>query len=204
MAELLDEEKSLKKKLALARGKRLTQLRSMTGLTITELAHKAGVSRAIISYWENAARNGLSKHGARVVIDTVQQEGVTCELEWLWNGQGRPPQIISHVMEDEVPYQIQHNLQQVVPSIQQEIAVFQKANMNTVIVKIDDTQLWPYFEFNDIVAGIWQPVESLHAEKFCIVTINGQLKIRWLKRVNPLHSPTLVQINVSANLTAHY
>lgn len=65
---------------------------------------------------------------------------------------------------------------------------------SVAIVKIDSGKLWPYFMFNDLVAGVWRPIDTLQSDEFCIVTINNRDEIRWVKKINSFSSTKKVQI----------
>lgn len=165
------------------RGKRVRQLRSMAMLKSEELADRAGVSRIAISYWENARKSGLTKAGAKKVIEAIKNENIACTFEWLWQGTGNPPQYVKNAPDDSTPSSIEENVRLIIPSIEKEIELFLNSNKDAVIVKIDTNSISPIFEFHDIVGGVWQPLDSLRADAYCIVTINSINQVRWVRKV---------------------
>lgn len=168
------------------RGRRVKQLRSMAMLKSNELAHRAGVSRIAISYWENARHSGLTKEGARKVIEAIQKEGIVCTFEWLWQGKGNEPQFMTN---NNTPSSIQENVRHLIPSIEREIEFFLNANKDGVIAKIETNSMSPTFEFNDIVGGIWQPLEALKFDGYCILQINQITHVEWIKKMEYTQLP---------------
>ncbi|HEX4044232.1 MAG TPA: helix-turn-helix transcriptional regulator [Gammaproteobacteria bacterium] len=188
-----DQEKVDKKEQDIARGQRVEILRSMVGWTVTDLAKKTDVSRTTASFWENAAKGGLSEQGALKIISAIHKEGIKCTFEWLWEGTGEPPHFFKHTQEEPLISALSNALRnnpalrRLIPSIEREIEFFLEMNKNAVITKIDTNTMWPTFEFNDIVAGIWQPTDSLRAEKYCIVTIQDKNEVKLVKNIDSMN-----------------
>lgn len=164
---------------AVARGKRLKRIRQLAGLTRDELAAQANVSKATISYWENASLSSLSDKGAEKVIKALAKYGVACSLEWLLLGIGNPPQIQDLMLESSTVIDSPATNS----SLQSEIDLFQSHNPNSVVITVRHAAMAPIIEPGDKVGGIWQPA-SLCAEpdKICIVTLNQQLQVRKVKK----------------------
>ncbi len=180
MPTLPSKEKNIKKETDVMRGKRVKRLRSMAALTTSDLAGKADVSRVSLSYWENATKVGLSEQGARKIISAIQKEGIACSYEWLWDGKGSDP----YFLKIQENHGQEYLASKIFSSTEKEIELFLSLNKDAVIVKIDTGKLWPFFEFNDIVAGKWQPVETLRTEGYCIININSINQVRWVKKID--------------------
>ena len=162
------------KALLIARGKRLRRLRSLIGFTRDELAARANVSRASMSYWENATYSGLSHKAAEKVIPVIKSQGVYCSVEWLLLGVGQEPY---RVTSASAP---QGN-----EGIQQEIALFTSLNPHSLVTQISHNGMVPFFAQGDYIGGILQPadkVKEIDPTANYIVQFKHMSQIRRLKR----------------------
>lgn len=160
---------------AIKRGQRLKQLRQLAKLKRDELAHLAKVSKASISYWENASLSELSQSGAEKVVRAIQEKkGIDCSVEWLLFGIGMQPRIKN--------LSSQNNLGNTVNTLNQEIDLF-LSNAGTVMFQITSSTMRPVFEIGDIVGGLWTTPEiCINKELICIVEFNNQLQARKVKQ----------------------
>lgn len=179
-----NEVKESKNEIDVQRGERVKLLRNMAGLASVDLAKIAGVSRATISYWENASTVALSEQGAVKLISVFQKLGINCNFTWLWTGDGDKPSFADKKLEDPL-----------LPSIEKEILFFKKLNENSVIHKITSTAYWPFFDLNELVGGIWQPIDSLRSACFAIITVDQKNELKWLAPLNLAKKKHYVQIN---------
>lgn len=171
---------------AIARGKRLKRIRQLAGLTRDELAGQAEVSKATLSYWENASLSSLSDKGAEKVIKALAKCGISCSLEWLLLGIGNPPQI-KDLMYELPPQEVitlpPAQMASFSGSLPNEIDLFQAQNPNSAIVTIQHAAMSPIIEAGDTVGGIWQtPADCINHDKICIVEINQQLQVRKVRK----------------------
>jgi transcriptional regulator with XRE-family HTH domain len=165
------------KALLIARGKRLRRLRKLAGLTRDELAARADVSRASMSYWENATYSGLSYKAAEKVIPVIKAEGIFCSVEWLLLGIGQDPYQTSGGATEGKKGSSQ--------VIQQEIEFFTSLNPHAVVMQLQHDGMAPFFAQGDYIGGIWQKadaVRKIDPEANYIVQIGNLSQVRRLKR----------------------
>ncbi len=169
-----------------ARGNRLRKLRQLAQLTSAELASKAGISRASISYWENALNNGITRKGAERIIQILNDMGITCDFDWLWFGIGSLPTITTkHKYTSDIIFARDPDvLHKLIGNVDKEISLFLSLNKEAVIHKIEDSIMVPVFELGDIVGGIWQPLDQIHDETNCIIKLNHKLLARIVRNID--------------------
>ncbi len=183
-----DGKKTSRNQTNIDRGARLKRLRQLVGLTILELANKAGVSRATLTYWENASPVGLTARGAHKVINALKKENIDCHFEWLWENVGKEPRYLNPSERTDNP----------LFSMQNEINFFLETHRDAVVVKVDTRKLFPSFEYEDIVGGRWEPLDTLRSDGFCIVSLNGVNQVKWVKRTDPANNKVLITFSPSA------
>lgn len=179
--QLLNSEDS-----SIARGHRLRKLRQMAKLTSAELADRAGISRATISYWENALNNGITKKGAERVIQIFNDVGIMCTFDWLWFGIGSLP-----ILSQNYQYPTNHLfskdsgvLQKLIGNVDKEISLFLALNHDAIIHKIEDPLMAPVFEPGDMVGGICQPLSYIRDGMNCIIKCEQKLFARIVRRMD--------------------
>lgn len=177
------------------RGQRLRCLRGMLGLSVNQFADTVGISRVTMSYWENATRLKLSKKGAYKVIGIMREHKVHCTFEWLWDGIGDGARMLSK--QGSTPESIVANAGHHFTSTEKEIDLFLTVNKDAAIVKIHSATLWPFFEFNDIVAGLWLPLAAFRSEGYCIIKIDEIQEVRWVKKIVSEKPPYQVETSYS-------
>jgi transcriptional regulator with XRE-family HTH domain len=171
------------KKIAIERGQRLKSLRELGDLSTAELAKLAGLSRASISYWENAARHkGLTSSGAHKIVVALSKIGVECDVGWLLFGVGNPPHLaqkntLLFSQTDSFLKGIP-NSQDFVFSFNKEIEIFMTMNKEAVIAKIEDDLMLPLYEKGDTVGGVWKSIEALTNAKNVILRFNNLFFVR--------------------------
>lgn len=108
------------------KGRRLRMVRILSGLTRQELYEKMHISPSTMNTWETG-RVELTEVGAGRVCAAFSKIGILCTKEWLLNGAGAPPRVMSAVersifsenSNDEI--EMQHTrLAQKSPQTQQE------------------------------------------------------------------------------------
>lgn len=175
-----------------SKGKRLKSLREFSGITSLEMADIAGVSKSSISYWENAARGGLTRKGAEKIIAGMLKYGIQCELSWLWFGEGPEPTLIQNnlqAIKEKSLIDCNQKLSNSGPispvfmTIEKEIEFFLRINQNAVVAKLEDNLMHPQFSPSDIVGGIWQNSSFIFDEKVCIIRCEDILRVRIIKKI---------------------
>jgi transcriptional regulator with XRE-family HTH domain len=161
------------------RGKRLKQLRGLTGLNREQFAQKATVSKTSISIWEHGREGGLSKAGAQKVICAAQDLGVICDTDWLLSGLGASPHLAAQPPKIILPATVTINREQ-------EIAAFLQTYDDAVVIEIVDNDCLPAYRKGDKVGGLWSQVqsESLNFTEDYIVEVEGQLTIKKIANNN--------------------
>lgn len=177
--QLLNNEDS-----SIARGNRLRKLRQMAKLTSAELAERASISRATISYWENALHSGMTKKGAERIIQVFNDAGILCTFDWLWFGIGSLP-IISQYNQYATNLLFNKDtgvLQKLIGNVDKEISLFIALNHDAIILKIEDPLMAPVFEPGDMVGGLLQPLSNIRDGMNCIIKCDQKLYARIVRR----------------------
>jgi transcriptional regulator with XRE-family HTH domain len=146
------------KSMLIARGRRLKRLRALVGLSRDELAARAKVSRASMSYWENATYSGLSHKAAEKLIPVIKAEGVHCSVEWLLLGLAQDPYRIPESAQHPIP--ASHGDVEL-SAIQQEIALFTSLHPNAVVMQVPHNGMAPFLLQGDYVGGLIQPIDTM-------------------------------------------
>lgn len=159
-----------------ARAKRLRRVRTLANLSRHQMCNDDININTYIG-WEVARFGGLSKTGAKKVINRVAQERVVCTFDWLMKGQGAPPYLI---YERPVTGESEDNL------IKNELALFETQYDNVVWVQVQDDGLSPIVEEGDYVAGVQlsdsEAIDKQLIDQVCIVEIKAdQYVVRKLK-----------------------
>ena len=173
--------------LFIERGQRLRELREVAGLNSTALAKLVGLSRASISYWENATRRGLTRASAQKIITALSAINVQCDIGWLWFGNGNPPKMLhkpaAYLEFNPLFLNSQQSSHNFLFSLHKEIDAFLGINTQGIIAKIQDDLMNPMYEPGDIVGGIWQPIDVITRAKNpqnIILKANNLLYVRQL------------------------
>lgn len=178
-----------------ARAKRLRRLRNLANLSRPQMCNDEININTYIG-WEVSRFGGLSKTGAKKVIDRVAQEQVVCTLDWLLYGQGMPPYLVH---ERPATGESEENL------IKNELALFETQYDNTIWLQVEDDGLSPFVEVGDYVAGVKitdkQQIDYKLIEQFCIVEGKpGRYVVRKLKKGNQKHTYNLACTNVDTTV----
>jgi transcriptional regulator with XRE-family HTH domain len=172
------------KAMLIARGRRLKRLRALVGLTRDDLAARADVSRASMSYWENATYSGLSHRAAEKLIPVIKEAGVYCSVEWLLLGLGQEPYRIQGAAEHPIP--ASHGDVQL-SEIQKEIALFTSLHTNAVVMQVPHSGMAPFLLQGDYVGALLQSIDTvqeIEPSANYIVRFDNTLQARRVKH-NP-------------------
>lgn len=140
---------------SIERGKRLHILRRFARLSRPVVQAKYAVSMSSLKNWEKAKAGGLTKKGARKMIQAFHKEGVFCTLEWLLYGMGCPPKLnfyhprnmgrLNSARLAEVRAELE--------IIHQELQVFQGLHLRAMVFEVHDDAMGPFYKPGDIVGG---------------------------------------------------
>lgn len=156
------------------KAERVRRLRNLANLSRKQVCEGSEINLNTLIGWEVGRHGGLSKIGAKRLIERVAHEGIICDDEWLLYGIGNGPMIAQNtpLIADHKNYQdLSHEEQ----NILQELAFFQRQYTDTSYMVITDTSMQPTFERGDYIAGInLQESDFIHAiNKACIIETKG-------------------------------
>jgi transcriptional regulator with XRE-family HTH domain len=180
-----------------ARAERLRRLRNMANLTREILCNIPELNASTYKGWEIGRFGGLSVTGAKHVIKRVAEEGVICSLDWLLEGKGNGPFVVSTAFSKE------KHLNNNINSILQEIIVFQSNFSEGIFLKIQDDSNLPLYNIGDHVAGIKKYKDDIQTliNQICIVqTTDNELLVRQLLKGETKDTYTLVCTNLENNI----
>lgn len=75
----------------LIRGQRVKSVRLMAGLSRHEIQTKYGLSASTIQSWEDGKVGGLTKKGAKRIVDIATKTGIVVTSDYLMDGIGNKP-----------------------------------------------------------------------------------------------------------------
>lgn len=125
---------------ALDRAKRLRTLRKQTGLSRSAFAEQVNISEHTLKSFETCART-ISAQGARELSRIFSMVGMDVSFEFLYYGKE-----IEHLEQKEVVINDDRH-------IHNETMCFKKNNPSSIILKVQDTLMSPFFNKGDIVGG---------------------------------------------------
>ncbi len=196
----------------LDRGRRLSRLRNMTGLSCKAFASKYHIGYSTLRQWENGRLSGLSSKGAEKIIAAASNEGIACSLQWLLHGTDEPPMILGTT---DFNKNIKQPLQNLSPElstvhdeiiINQEIERFRHAYKQATTMIVPDESMCPFFLQGDYLGGIKYPANKVDAalEQVCIIeTTTHELYCRKLKVGNTPNVHNLESLNLNIS-SGHY
>ncbi len=188
----------------IARAKRVQSLRKMTRLSRREFAKRYGVAPGTLQHWEDVHGNGLTQKGAQRLIKALQSSGIYCASEWLMQGSGPGPSVDKALYTDSglLPTS-PHPIESEQSLINQELALFYQHYKEAIDSIITDDGMWPQFKIGDHVAGVrcyGLAIESLIGHECIVMTIEGELLVRELRRSELPNHYTLTCINPRAQV----
>jgi transcriptional regulator with XRE-family HTH domain len=175
---------------AYAIGKRLRFIRKAAGLKREDLAAKAEVSRASISYWEHGKVNSpIKSKSLNKLLNAFSEVGLEVTEKWLKEGLGESPRYEGKLLLTNYPEEININNEklksdttiQLASIFSDEIKLFTTIPQ-TVILKINHSNFLPFIDKGDLVGGIWQSSQLLSEPSLCIIETNGQLDLSYVKK----------------------
>ncbi|MCE3230318.1 MAG: Helix-turn-helix domain [Alphaproteobacteria bacterium] len=129
-----------KPKAVLERAKRLRTLREQTGLSRSAFAEQLDISEHTLKSFENGARE-LSAQGAREYSRMFLLMGIDVSFEFLYYGKD-----LEHSEQKEAIINDESH-------VHNETMFFKKNNPLSIILKVQDSLMSPFFNKGDIVGG---------------------------------------------------
>ncbi|MBY0544864.1 MAG: helix-turn-helix domain-containing protein [Gammaproteobacteria bacterium] len=137
----------------LARGERLKKLRNMTNLSREELCDTPDFNPNTFKNWEIGRFNGLLEDNAKRVIVHLAEKNIWCSLEWLMNGTGTEPMVIT----SNPAITISDN------ELRKELSVLEALRGDILFTEIQEPLPANFYQFGDIVAGFKLSLEGATA-----------------------------------------
>lgn len=182
------------------RAERLRRIRNLMNLSRKELCESADININTYIGYEVGRYGGLTKKGAKKIIDYASTKGVFSSLEWLLYGTGNTPSVvmdITHtVLNDSCMDFSGERLEEL--NIEKELSLFRSHYNNSLSLRVLDDGMLPTYCIGDIVAGICHVGDSLNLliGFDCIVKLdNGVVFIRNLRRGKKENCYTLICTN---------
>jgi len=161
---------------ATGRSQRIKRIRKILGLTQSEFASD-DLPVQSIKNWESGLHSGLTKSGAKRIIERAHALGLECDYNWLFHGIGAAPH-----SQDEAQAPPEDGSDQ----IAHELLAFRKQG-NTIDLIVMDEAMLPNFAPGDYVAGVKTSAEkALNHNCIVIVEDNGieRILLRQVLRSN--------------------
>lgn len=134
-------------------GRRIKTARSLAGISRKDLVDH-GISMHTLQSWE-LGRNPLNEKTAAKLVEIFHNNGVSCSTQWLLEGMGRSPSLLSSdfspysaITKDINPLFTQES------AIQKEIEFFKTNNPNAEVIMVSDDTMEPTYAIGDFVGGI--------------------------------------------------
>ena len=180
-----------------AKALRLKRVRNLGNLTRRDIEDRYGINLNTYKGWELARHGGLSRKGAKQIVEILQNNGVMCSIEWLLYGVGEKPQLIDQfeVREETAGYDTTLNNSEVDKQI---IQVFKHGYKDTIDLIIDDDGMEPYYSIGEWVLGVKRFGKEIKkfVNKNCIVqTASESVMLRHLQCGNKKNVYTLTCLN---------
>ncbi|HLD95126.1 MAG TPA: helix-turn-helix transcriptional regulator [Alphaproteobacteria bacterium] len=169
---------------------RIKELRSKIGLTRAEIQTKYGLNVSTLRSVENQS-NALSLSLAKKLAIIASENGVDCSIEWLMEGKGSPPFLVSKEKwtKKNPVTQLSTMVKGIVESQTLSIA-FDVHNFlqsykdyDPEILKISDDAMAPQFKSGDYVGGIPVTIEKINNfldTPFILELENGKKVLRYV------------------------
>ncbi len=139
------------------KGERVKLVRNMANLSREKLSENSKINIHTLNGWENNRFGGLSRIGAKRLMERVAQEGVQCTAEWLLFGIGSGPiavtdykkaQLDAEKDEVKISKTPQENKQ-----IAEELLLFREHCKEAADLIVEDDSMLPHYQLGDYVAG---------------------------------------------------
>lgn len=147
---------------------RVRFVRTLTKLSREAFEKKYGINRNTLKSWELGV-NTLTEKSAKILSDAINEEGFSCNPEWLIFGQGAEPRLLSETDDKLLLDEITQQSKAIY-----EADYFKKNNPNSIIFMIIDNSMAPALKIGDYVGGInIDLLKNLHQllDSLCIITL---------------------------------
>lgn len=134
------------------RGNRVKALRQALNLSRQKFADRLAIKKSTIQNWEEGRHTGLTEKGAKRLVSSLLQTGVTSSVDWLLFGTGSPPKLPESLFE-KVSQPIVSETLPDGQNIQRELLLFHQLNKGCIDFLVADNNMQPLYCQGDIVAG---------------------------------------------------
>lgn len=181
------------------RGERLRRIRNLANLSRKTLCEEAEININTYIGYEVGRYGGLTKKGADRVITYLTSKGVYCSLDWLMQGEGKAPKVIT---ESTAPTSF---LESETLKMAEELQLFHSHYKNSIDYQIIDDGMLPLYEIGSYVAGV--ACSEVNIKKVvgfdCIVkTKSGELIVRNVREGRIENTYTLTCINPETSVNS--
>lgn len=161
------------------RANRLKQCRGMLKKTLKELGQAHQISIGALSNWESGA-SPISEKNVHKIISLLATEGLICTKEWLLEGTGEPPYLLSSSCAFEARNDESFDITSQF-LIYKEIESFKKTHPEMLLTLVRDEGMSPFLRIGDYVGGpiISREAYPKESGNICIVeTEKNQFLVR--------------------------
>ncbi len=167
------------------KGRRLRMARALTGLSRQDLHEKTGIATSTMDTWESG-RVELNERSAFRVCESFRKIGIFCSAEWLLNGEGMPPHLMSDTersmfsVDKSIANEETGKLKQrsfIFPpfldsDIKKELSFFLNLHDGSMFHVVKEKFLNSQFEVGDCVAGVEDDPKNLIGKIVILVDQN--------------------------------
>ncbi len=166
-------------------GKRIQELRQLTGLSRKEFAEKhcdIGITYSTYEKWESEYFDKISLRARKLLRYAFDEEDVVYNDRWLVEGEGVGPIKLSHVRERTADWDGKPSISSDEDRlVLQDLQEYKRYHGETIHLVVPDETMSPRFVKGEYVAGDLQPINDIEdfIGKDCIVrTTAGEILIR--------------------------
>lgn len=185
------------------RGKRVRQLRKMSGLSRQAIEDKYDISARTLRSWEDSDGGGLTPKGAMRIVYAMAEEGIHVTKEWLLYGAGIGPQYVNSELSSGSGIKLEPLDLDEESAIRAELLAFRQSNPNPIDMRVTDDGMEPHYIIGDYIGGRQRFNENIASciNRDCIIeTAGGELLFRRLKAGSIPERYTLYCINANSNV----
>ncbi len=175
---------------------RIRFVRTLMGLTRTEMERHYNVKSTSLEKWE-CGKNNISLKSATQLAQIAQQNGINCYSEWILFGEGDKPTANPNHQKKKITDVIEEENVPDSELIIRDMLQFKKNYPAGDILLVTDDSMYPQFSVGDYVGGLPILLETLknkldHA--FIVQTEDGKKRLRRITRKGTVY--TLYGINL--------
>lgn len=175
---------------------RLKQCRAMLKKTLKELGQAHQISIGALSNWESGA-SPISEKNVHKIISLLAIEGLICTKEWLLEGTGDTPYLLSPSASFEVKKDESFDITNQF-LIYKEIESFKNAHPEMLLTLMRDETMLPFLRIGDYVGGPIMSPEAYPKESGNICIVETE-KNQFLVRQFFLQKDTILLLTTNQN-----